>query len=186
LQTALPFARRSTGAQDKAFELRPDNSRLKRNTAAGRVNEGKIYRDLGETEQALHLENQAKEIILAIAANDPENHEINLDLKEVFEDLAFTHIKRGDFAEAEKNFQISVDYCERLLKKDPENYEFWVARLKGESEYANALIEIGKPQLAKPIYLRAAAKAEKDLPKKFTEFNEKFKQEIRDGLAKCI
>lgn len=186
LLTALPFARRSTEALEKIFELHPDNSRLKRNTAAGRINEGKIHRELGETDQALNLENQAKDIIVAIAANDPENYEINLDLKEVFEDIAFTHIKRGDFAEAEKNFQLSVDYCERLLKKDPENYEFWIARLKGESEYANALIEIGKPHLAKPIYLRAAAKAEKDLPKKFTEFNEKFKQEIRDGLAKCV
>ncbi len=186
LLTALPFAKRSTKALEKSSELHPDNSRLKRNIAAGRLNEGKIHRDLGETDQALDLENQAKEIILAIAANDPENNEINLDLKEIFEDLSLTHIKRGEFAEAARNFQLSVDYCERLLKKDPENYEFWYARLFGETEYAKALVEMGKPQLAKPIYLRAAAKAEKDLPKKFTEINEKFREEVREGLLKCV
>ncbi len=185
LQTALIYATRSTEAQKKVLTTNPENPLYQRNIAGGKLNEGKIYRELGDTDSALRLGNEALKIQQKIAAEDVNNQEIKLDLKESYEDIALAFIKRGDFPKAFENFGKAVAFNEELLKKDPENLDFWTARLKGEQIFADAFLEKGEKKTAKSIYEKAIIKAETETPKKFADFVKKFKEEVQRSLQKC-
>lgn len=185
LQEALGYARRSTETQKKVLAMKPENPLFQRNVAGGKLNEGKIYRELGETDSALTLANEALKIQQKIAAKDFNNQEIKLDLKESYEDIALAYVKRGDISNAIKSFQQAVEMNEQLLKKDPENFDFWIARLRGEQILANALLEKDEKAKAKQIYEKALNMADTKAPKKFAEFVEKFKMEVNESLKKC-
>jgi eukaryotic-like serine/threonine-protein kinase len=182
LREALGYAKRSTETQAKVLTMKPENPLFQRNVAGGKLNEGKIYRELGETETAIKLANEALKIQQTIAANDANNQEIKLDLKESFEDIALAYVKRGDYSNATNSFQKAVEMNEQLLKKDPENLDFWIARLRLEQIFADALLEKGEKLKAKQIYEKALNMADTDAPKKFAEFVEKFKKEIQEKL----
>jgi tetratricopeptide (TPR) repeat protein len=114
------------------------------------------------------------------------NQEIKLDLKESFEDTALAFIKRGDFSNAAKSFGQALELNEQLLKKDPENLDFSIARLRGEQIFADALLEKGEKGKAKEIYEKAIIFADTRAPKKFAEFAAKFKAEVNESLLKCL
>ncbi|MBK8809537.1 MAG: tetratricopeptide repeat protein [Acidobacteria bacterium] len=124
LREALEVAKRSTAAQQKVLSLKPDNPVYRRNVAGGTLNEGTIYRELGETETAIRLAREALDTQLAIAAADSSNQEIKLDLKESYEDLALAHIRRGELAAARIDFEKAIALNDELLKKDPQNFDF--------------------------------------------------------------
>ena len=158
---------------------------FQRNVAGGKLNEGKIYRELGDSDSALRLASEALKIQQDIAAKDANNQEIKLDLKESFEDIAFAYLKAGNLNLAGINFGKAVELNEQLLKRDPENFDFWQARLKGEQTWADALCEAGEKAKAKVVYAKAVTLPEDKAPKKFAQFVEKFKAEIKESVANC-
>jgi tetratricopeptide (TPR) repeat protein len=184
LQEALSFAKRSRETQEKVLAMKPDNPLYQRNVAGGKLNEGKIYRELGETETALRLVNEALKAQAAIAARDANNQEIKLDMKESYEDLAFAFIKRGEIASAFEHFQKAVELNEDLLKKDPENFDFWIARLRGEQYFGHALLERGEKKIAKRFYEKAITLAAVS-PPQYAAFVEDFLTQVRGNLQKC-
>ena len=185
LREALSYAVRSRQAQEKVLSLKPENPLYRRNAAGGKLNEGKIYRELGDSDTALRLANEALKIQQAIAAEDSNNQEINLDLKESYEDIALAYLKRGEINSASANFDRAVELNEQLLAGDPENFDFWLARLKGEQSWADALLERGEKGRAKQIYENALQIAETKAPKKFAGFIARYKSEINESLQKC-
>lgn len=185
LREALGYAVRSREAQEKVLSLNPENPLYRRNAAGGKLNEGKIYRELGDTETALRLANEALKIQQTIAAEDSNNQEIKLDLKESYEDIALAYLKRGEIDSATANFDKAVELNEQLLAGDPENFDFWLARLKGEQSWADALLERGEKGRAKQIYENALQIAETKAPKKFAGFIARYKSEINESLQKC-
>ncbi len=185
LREALGYARRSRETQERFLSANPANPLFQRNVAAGKINEGKIYRELGETDEALRLANEALQTQLKIAAEDQKNQEIKFDIKESYEDLAYALIKRGEIAPAFANFKKAIELVEELLKKDPENFDFWIARLRGEQYFANALLEKGEKKMARQIYEKAIVKADTETPKKYAGFVEDFKKQVRENLQRC-
>ncbi len=185
LREALGYARRSRETQERFLSANPENPLFQRNAAAGKINEGKIYRELGETGAALRLANEALQTQLKIAAEDVQNQEIKFDLKESYEDLAYAFIKRGEIAPAFANFKKAIGLVEELLKKDPENFDFWIARLRGEQYFAHALLDQGEKKMARQIYEKAIILADTQTPKKYAVFVEDFKKQIRENLQKC-
>lgn len=185
LREALGYAARSREAQEKVLSMKPENPLYQRNVAGGKLNEGKLYRELGDTDTALRLAGEALKIQQAIAAADSNNQEIKLDLKESYEDLAFAYLKRGEMNSATANFNQSVELNEQLLARDAENFDFWLARLKGEQTWADALLERGKKVLAKQTYEKALQIAETRAPKKYADFIARYKSEINESLQKC-
>ncbi len=185
LSEALEYAKRSTETMEIILAAKPENSLNQRNVAGGKLNEGKILRELGDTETALLLANQALKTQLIIAGKDPDNQEIKLDLKESYEDIALASVKGGDFSRASENFRKAVALNEELLEKDPENFDFWIARLRGEQIYADAYLEKGEKKNARKIYENAILLAENRAPKKFADFAADFKKEIAVNLQKC-
>ncbi|HEY8560239.1 MAG TPA: protein kinase [Pyrinomonadaceae bacterium] len=183
-EEALKYARRSREAQEKVLAMKPGNPLYQRNVAGGKLNEGKIYRELGDTETALGKAGEALRVQQTIAARDAENQEIKLDMKESFEDLAYAFIKRGDLREAFANFQKAVELNEELLKKDPENFDFWIARLRGEQYFGHALLEKGEKAAARRFYEKALALAE-TAPARYAAFVADFKNQVRENLRKC-
>lgn len=181
LKEALNYAIQSRETQEKVLSLKPDNPLYQRNVAGGKLNEGKLYRELGDSDSALRLANEALKIQQSIAAKDANNQEIKLDLKESYEDIAFAYLKKSDLNSATANFNKAVELNEQLLQKDPENFDFWQARLLGEKSWAEALLEIDEKEKAAEIYLKAIQIAD-SAPSKFAEFKEKFKQEIKEKL----
>jgi len=184
-QEALIYAKRSTFALEKVLRTNPENPVFQRNAEGSKLNQGKIYRALGNTDEALRLPNEALKAQLAIAERDPKNYEIKLDLKESYEDLGLTYIKRGELEKAFANFRKSVAYNEEMLKNDPENLEFWIAKLRGQQVIADALLEKGENKTAAEIYQKAIVIADTETPKKFADFVEKFKVEVRESLSRC-
>ena len=184
-QEALAYAERSAEAQRKVLAMHPENPLYQRNVAGSKLNLGKIFRELGDTGTALRLADEALKMLLPIAGKDAENQEIKLDLKEAYEDAALALVKRGDFSSAEASFNKGVELNVELLKKDPENFDFWIARLRGEQIFADALLEKGARREAKAIYLRAVARADAEAPKKFAAWVEDFKKQIAESLKKC-
>ena len=182
---ALSFAERSSEAQKKVLLINPENPLYQRNVAGSKLNLGKIYRELGNTETAINLANEALKMQIIIAEKDADNQEIKLDQKESYDDLMLAYTKRGDFEKASENFQKSVELNEKLLKKDPENLDFWIARLRGEQIFADALLEKGATKQAKSHYLDALARAEARAPKKYASWVEDFRKEISENLEKC-
>ncbi len=182
LQDALKYAIQSRETQEKVLSIKPENPLYQRNVAGGKLNEGKLYRELGDTDSALRLANEALQIQQLIAAKDANNQEIKLDLKESYEDIAFAYLKRGVMNLATANFNKAVELNEQLLQKDPENFDFWQARLLGEKTWADALSEQGEKATAKQIYEKAIRLADEKIPKKFNEFIEKFKLEVSEKL----
>jgi eukaryotic-like serine/threonine-protein kinase len=185
LREALSYAVRSRQAQEKVLSLKPENPLYRRNAAGGKLNEGKIYRELGDSDTALRLANEALKIQQAIAAEDSNNQEINLDLKESYEDIALAYLKRGEINSASANFDRAVELNEQLLAGDPENFDFWLARLKGEQSWADALLKRGEKGRAKQTYENALQIAETKAPKKFASFIARYKSEINESLQKC-
>jgi serine/threonine protein kinase/tetratricopeptide (TPR) repeat protein len=183
LREALGYAVRSRETQEKVWRMNPENPLSQRNVAAGKLNEGKIYRDLGEIDSALRLPQEALAILLSIAATDARNEEIKLDLKEAYEDIALVHVKRGEIPEALANFRRAVEFNEAILKKDPENYEFWIASLRGEQYFAHALRENGEHKLAKQFYENALARLENKTPEILKPKFEDLKKEILENLS---
>jgi len=181
LKEALNYAIRSRETQEKVLSIKPDNPLYQRNVAGGKLNEGKLYRELGDSESALRLANEALKIQQIIAAKDANNQEIKLDLKESFEDIAFAYLKKGEMILATENFQKAVELNEQLLAKDAENFDFWQARLLGEKTWAEALLAIDEQQRAKETYKKAFELAD-TAPGKFKDFTTKFKNEIREHL----
>ena len=100
-------------------------------------------------------------------------------------ETAYALIKRGELARAFDTYKKVVDLNEELLKKDPENYDFWLARLRGDQYFAHALLEKGEKKAARAFYESALALAETEAPKKFAAFLEDFKKQVRDNLQKC-
>lgn len=184
LNQALEFAKRSSEAQKKVLSMKPDNPLFQRNFAGSKLNLGKLYRELGDTAQSLKLPEEALQTLLTISKNDVNNQEIKLDLKEAYEDISLTLIKRGEFAKADYNFRKAVELNEEILKKDPENFDYFMARLRGEEIYADAFFEKGEKLRAKQIYERALRLANANPPKKFTQFVETFKKGITEKLNK--
>ncbi len=185
LQEALRYARRSRETQEKVLSMKPENPLYQRNVAGGKLNEGKIYRELGDTDTALRLAGEALTAQRTIAEKDANNQEIKFDIKESYEDLAYAFIKRGEIEKASANFRKAIELVEELLKKDPENFDFWIARLRGEQYFADALLEKGERRLARTFYEKAMFLAENSAPKKYTVFVEDFKKQIRENLQKC-
>ena len=185
LREALGYARRSREAQEKVFATNPANSLFQRNVAAAKINEGKIYRELGETDAALRLAGEALTTLRAIAEKDAKNQEIKFDLKEIYEDLAYAFIKRGELRAAQTNFRKAIELVEELLKKDPENFDFWIARLRGEQYFGHALLEKGEKLRARGFYEKAMFLAENEAPKKYAAFVEDFKNQVRENLRQC-
>ncbi len=183
-EEALIFAKRSSEAQNKVLAIKPENQLYQRNVAGAKLNLGKIYRELGEIEQALKLPQEALQIFTQISNNDTNNQEIKLDMKEAYEDIAFAMIKQGEFAKAQENFQKAIDYNEEILKKDPENFDYVMARVKVEEIYADMLLEKGQTNLAKKTYQKAFFLVETKIPQKFIQFAEKTKTEISEKLNK--
>jgi tetratricopeptide (TPR) repeat protein/anti-sigma regulatory factor (Ser/Thr protein kinase) len=185
LQEALGYANRSRRAQEKVLAMKPENPLYQRNVAGGKLNEGKIYRELGDTETALRLAGEALAAQQTIAAKDSENQEIKLDLKESYEDIAYAFIKRGEIEKGSANYRKAIELVEELLKKDPENFDFWIARLRGEQYFGHALLEKGERRLARTFYEKAMILAETEAPKKYAAFVEDFKNQVREDLKKC-
>lgn len=185
LREALSYAVGSRQAQEKVLSMKPENPLYRRNAAGGKLNEGKLYRELGDADTALRLASEALKIQQAIAAEDSNNQEIKLDLKESYEDIAFALLKRGEINSASANFDRAVELNEQLLARDPENFDFWLARLKGEQSWADALLERGKKVLAKQTYEKALQIAETRAPKKYADFIARYKSEINESLQKC-
>jgi serine/threonine protein kinase/tetratricopeptide (TPR) repeat protein len=183
LEEALAFAQRSSEAQKKVLSLKPDNPLYQRNVAGSKLNLGKLYRELGDTNQSLKLPQEALQTLLNISRNDPNNQEIKLDLKEAYEDIALTYVKRGEFAKADENFQKAVEQNELILKIDPENFDYFMARLRGEEIYADAFREKGEHSRAKQTYEKALQMADAIPQNKFTEFVNKFKNDISTKLS---
>lgn len=181
LQNALSYAVLSRETQEKVLSLKPENPLYQRNVAGGKLNEGKLYRELGDTDSALKLANEALKIQQIIAANDANNQEIKLDLKESFEDIAFAYLKKGEMKSATANFNKAVELNEQLLQKDPENFDFWQARWLGEKTWADALVEVDEKEMAKDAYQKAIKIAD-SAPPKFAKLVEKFRSEIKEKL----
>ncbi len=72
-----------------------------------------------------------------------------------------------------------------MLKNDSENFEFWIAKLRGQQVIADALLEKGENKTAAEIYQKAILIADTETPKKFADFIEKFKNEVRQSLRNC-
>ena len=162
--------------------MSPENARYQRNVAGGKLNEAKILRELNEIDTALALELDALAIHQSIAEKDATNVEIKLDLKEVYEDLAGTYLRLGKTAEAFKNYNKSIEYGEAMLKKDPNNYEFWLGRLLSYKQFGDQLSEAGEVKSARQLYKDAIARAETDTPKQFEELIQKTKKEMQEKL----
>ena len=62
---------------------------------------------------------------------------------------------------------------------------FWIAKLRGQQVFSDALLEKGEKKMAKKIYEYANVSANTETPKKFAEFVVKFKKEVRESLQKC-
>lgn len=185
LREALSYAVRSRQAQEKVLSMKPENPLYRRNAAGGKLNEGKLYRELGDADTALRLASEALKIQQAIAAEDSNNQEIKLDLKESYEDIAFALLKRGEINSASASFDRAVELNEQLLTRDVENFDFWLARLKGEQSWADALLERGEKVRAKQTYEKALQIADQKAPKKFADFFVRYKSEINESLQKC-
>lgn len=181
---ALGHARRSREAQQKVLSMKPDSPLFQRNVAGGNLNEGKIYRELGETETALRLAREALAILRSISQKDPDNQEIKLDLKEAHEDMAFAFVKSGDGAAAAASFQKAAELAEELIAKDSGNWDFWLARLRGEQEFGRALFESGNVNLASEHLTIAFRIAEDRAPAKFASKIDEFKKQLAEDLAK--
>ncbi|MBS1797219.1 MAG: protein kinase [Acidobacteria bacterium] len=184
-EEALGFAERSAAAQNKVLAMNPGNPLYQRNVAGAKLNLGKIYRELGDTDDALRLAAEALRMQTPIAEKDPNNQEIRLDLKETYEDTALAFVKRGEFAPAFANFEKAAELTENLLKKDPENFDFWIARLRGEQVFADALLDRGAKREAQKIYREALARAETRAPEKYAAWVADFKKQVGDSLQKC-
>ena len=185
LREALSYAGRSREAQEKVLAMKPENPLYQRNVAGAKLNEGKIYRELGDTETALRLAGEALAAQQTIAEKDANNQEIKFDIKESYEDLAYAFVKRGELAAAQTNFRKAIALVEELLKKDPENFDFWIARLRGEQYFAHALLEKGEKKMARAFYEKAMLLAETQAPKKYASFVEDFKNQVRENLRQC-
>jgi len=185
-EEALKYARRSREAQEKVLAMKPENPLYQRNVAGGKLNEGKIYRELGDIETALRLAREALATHQKIAAQDTDNQEIKFDMKESYEDLSYAFIKRGDIKAAFENHRKSIELNDELLKKDPENYDFWLGRLRSEQYFAHALLEKGEKRTARQIYEKAIILADTEAPKKYAAFIEDFKRQIGESIKKCV
>lgn len=185
LEEALGFAQRSSDAQKKVLSINPENPLYQRNFAGSKINIGKIYRESGDTVQALKLLQEAMQTMIEISQKDANNQEIKLDIKESCEEIALTFIKRGEYGKAEEYFRRAVELSETLLKKDPENFDYYMARLQLEQIYADAFLEKGERSRAKSIYEKALTLANVKPPEKFAEAVAKFKNEIGSSLEKC-
>lgn len=186
LAEALVYAVRSTTVMQKVLAMKPDNALIQRNVAGGKLNEGKIYRALGDTGAAVRLATEALKIQQPLAATDANNQEIKLDLQESYQDLALAYIQGGQLLLPQTTFRKSVVLNEQLLEKDPENFDFWIARLRGEQIFADALLAQGERALAQQVYEKALSLADSKTPRKFAEFSDKFQQEVRASLQQCI
>ncbi len=185
LREALTITKISTAAQMKVFAMKPDNAVYKRNVAGARLNEGKIYRELGDYKVAIRLASEALEIQLEIAAADPNNNEIKLDLKESYEDLSLAFVGAGEINLARQNHQRSVDLSVALLTKDPNNFDFLIARLRGEQVFADALLGAGRRAEAKAVYLGALKLVSPDIPEKYASFVADFRSNVNESLVRC-
>lgn len=183
-EEAMTHARRSRETQEKVLSMKPENPLYQRNVAGGKLNEGKIYRELGDTETALRLAREALAIQHSISENDPNNQEIRLDMKESYEDMAFAFVKRGDSAKASESFIKAVELTESLLRKDPENFDFWLARVRGEQYFGRAFIEVGNTRLATEHLNAAQRIADTRTPLKFAPKIQELKNQIADDLRR--
>ena len=160
------------------------NPLYRRNAAGAKLNEGKIRRQLGDTDEALRLAGEAIRMQKEIAAADRENQEIKLDLKESYEDLALAHIESGDFASALENARRAAQTNDLLLERDNENYEFWVARLRLERDIGDAFLRQGEKNLARRFYRNAVEIADRRVPEKLRPSFVAFRTEVAANLKK--
>lgn len=149
---SLPYYRQSLTAAEKQFAVDSNNAIFRRTFFALKINVAQVERQLGETDRAMKAQRQALEEFTKVAASDAENFEAKSDLALVYDDLALTLAKRGEFDAAFENHRNAIRLMNEAVDNDPNNQEFWRSRRDMEMRYANTLLSGDEFEKASEMY----------------------------------
>ena len=184
---SLPFYRQSLSAAEKLFVFDEQNAIYRRTLFAVKINVAQVERELGATAAALEKQREALREFAAVAAADAANYEAKSDLALVYDDLALTFAKRGEFPAALENHRRAVGLLDEAVKNDANNKEFWRTRRDVEMRFGSTLLAAGEFEKASEMY-RLAFNQAKTAPMMQDEqwqnfFNAELSEKLGDVFA---
>ncbi len=157
---AVPYYRRSVEIAERIYAVDSANVFNRTVLTLAHFNESELQAQLGQFDSALKTQQDTLLEYQRTLAADPENQETEIFLADMYCTLAATYGKQGDFTKSSVNFRASLQTLDKIIGKQPDNFEARRKQFDFTNLFADELLLHGDGEKALRNYDQAFAAIE--------------------------